>query len=249
MPSEQVETNALHDKLVESYGSYGSSAYLRERLTLAGLLLQRIFNPGPEVGYIENPSNLPVKSDLKFRQQGGVPSPWRHDTKRVVVRYNCWLLLLVGTLGDPFTWSSLQEGSLIVDVMQIYGREYFQIDHTSPPNLNFHVAYAFHDSRCYALGLSCLRSPTHVVTAATSSKSHKLPSVKHAVLEGQRPRIHPDPEHFNGLAATPQPCRTAVIFEELNDAHLRMNQPYTAVDEGGPIHRSCIRDNRHPAST
>jgi hypothetical protein len=74
------------------------------------------------------------------------------------------MLLLASILGDPFSYASVQDGSLVVDVLPVPGNEDTQLGSSSSAALAWHNEEAFHDFRCDWLLLMCLRNDQQVAT-------------------------------------------------------------------------------------
>jgi L-asparagine oxygenase len=142
-----------------------------------------------------------------------------------------------GVLGEIFSWSTLQRGRLVQDVLPIPGDEHEQSGHGSDALLEWHTEDGFHPCRCDYLGLMCLRNPDKVPTTFASISSIQLPGEMKEMLAEPLYLIRPDNEHLRNVRNEPtalpntvqkiftNPDPTPVIFGDLADPYLRID-PY-----------------------
>jgi Fe(II)/alpha-ketoglutarate-dependent arginine beta-hydroxylase len=81
-----------------------------------------------------------------------------------VSRADAAMLLVASILGDPFSHSTVQDGSLIINVSPIRGHEDAQLASSSSSTLAWHVEEAFHDFRADWLLLMCMRNTQQAAT-------------------------------------------------------------------------------------
>lgn len=146
------------------------------------------------------------------------------------------LALLAMAMGDPFTWSTLQGGRMIQNVLPTVGEEKEQSGH-GQVLLEWHTEDGFHPYRCDYLMLLGLRNPDGVATTVSSIRDVTVSAEHRQVLSQPRFLILPDDEHLRQLAQThpdslgltrmrvmretPQPV--AVLFGAPDDPYVRID--------------------------
>ncbi|MDX3193714.1 guanitoxin biosynthesis L-enduracididine beta-hydroxylase GntD [Streptomyces sp. MN03-5084-2B] len=192
---------------------------------------------------------IPVDDDLI----GATPPHWRDAISTTSARTQEIILALCGTvLGEPFGWATLQEGSIVQNVLPIRGDETKQSGYGSESLLEFHTEDGFHPNRCDYLMLLGLRNADRVPTIVSSVRDVRLDDRDHEILSEDRYYIFPDAEHIRQLAtsdpghpaleklrrmvATPKP--TSVLFGD-------RRFPYMCIDR--PFMR-CADDDREAAA-
>ncbi|MGW4966237.1 guanitoxin biosynthesis L-enduracididine beta-hydroxylase GntD [Nonomuraea sp. NPDC004186] len=178
---------------------------------------------------------------------GPTPPHWEAAFEATSTREQEIFLALCGMiLGDPFTWSTLQSGRLIQNILPIAGDEMRQNGHGSQTLLEFHTEDGFHPDRCDYLLLLGIRNHQRVPTLAASVRDIALSDEDRAVLGQERFYIFPDDEHVRqletrdpqhpGLAAmrgmrdSPEPV--AVLFGDQADPYLRIDRPFMRCTPG-----------------
>ncbi|GHJ15493.1 guanitoxin biosynthesis L-enduracididine beta-hydroxylase GntD [Micromonospora sp. AKA38] len=169
---------------------------------------------------------------------GPTPAHW-HDVPRFSTTTTEERLLgLVGlALGDPFTWSTLQNGRMIQNVLPIRGEEFQQSGHSSETLLEWHTEDGFHPYRCDYLLLLGIRNIDRVPTTLASVKDVELAPEHAAALFEERFLILPDDEHVRQLATQvsghpglsrmqqmrEEPPAVAVLFGDPEAPYLRID--------------------------
>lgn len=168
---------------------------------------------------------------------GPTPSHWRDREAGRTDTQDYWLALLAALLGEPFCWSTLQDGRLYNDIHPIGGSELHQTGHGSESLLEFHTEDAFHEYRCDYILLLSLRNHDRVPTTIATSRGLRLSDADRDVLFERRFVIRPDTEHRRHMtpaetAAYEQPV--AVLFGDRDDPGIRIDPPYmeTLPDDG-----------------
>ncbi|WP_312885582.1 guanitoxin biosynthesis L-enduracididine beta-hydroxylase GntD [Streptomyces physcomitrii] len=169
---------------------------------------------------------FPVSGDV-----GPTPAHWRERDPGATLLQDYWLALLASLTGEPFGWSTLQDGRLFHDVLPIRGDERAQTGHGSSALLEFHTEDAFHEHRCDHLLLLALRNPDRVPTTLASVRDVRLTSGEREVLFRPRFLVRPDAEHLRHMdteeaAAYERPV--AVLFGDRADPSVRIDPPYMA---------------------
>ena len=160
---------------------------------------------------------------------GPTPAHWQDRDPDATAAQDFWLGLLASLLGDPFCWSTLQDGRLFNDIHPIRGDELRQTGHGSRTALEFHTEDAFHEYRCDYLLLLALRNHDGVATTVASAGALELSDAEREVLFQRRFVIAPDAEHRRHMtpeeiAAYEQPV--SVLFGNRNDPGIRVDPPY-----------------------
>jgi L-asparagine oxygenase len=170
---------------------------------------------------------------------GPTPATWQDAAQSSLSRREELYLALVGmTLGEPFSWSTLQAGRMIHNVLPIAGEGGQQSGH-GEVLLEWHVEDAFHPYRCDYLVLLGLRNHDAVATTISSIRDVHIPDDFRTVLAEPRFHILPDDEHLRQVARRdpdhpglvrmrrmrehPEPV--AVLFGDHDDPYLRID-PY-----------------------
>ncbi|MDT0268968.1 TauD/TfdA family dioxygenase [Streptomyces sp. DSM 44915] len=187
-----------------------------------------------ELRYGESCAGVVVRHGPVADDPGPTPRHWRESAGRPTDRFDRWLLWLAAQLGDPLCWASIQDGRLVADVLPVAGQEEAQTGHGSAAELAFHVEDAFHEARCDALALACLRNPDAVPTTVASVTALDLAALDVETLLEPRFRIAPDPEHLRDLpaGAAPDPLLGAVLSGPPAAPCLRVDPAFTTVPAG-----------------
>jgi Fe(II)/alpha-ketoglutarate-dependent arginine beta-hydroxylase len=181
---------------------------------------------------------------------GPTPSHWDADSRgRHAVEVEVYLALCGMALGDPFTWSTLQGGRLVQNIVPIAGDEHRQSGHGSESLLEFHTEDGFHPHRCDYLLLFGVRNHDKVATTVSSVRDITLGAQDAEVLSQRRFYIFPDDEHVRQLASRqpdhpaleqvlrmkhdPEPV--AVLFGNPDNPYLRIDLPFMKCVGNDPV--------------
>ncbi|SEG95662.1 arginine beta-hydroxylase, Fe(II)/alpha-ketoglutarate-dependent [Nonomuraea solani] len=169
---------------------------------------------------------------------GPTPPHWSKQADPGSTRREEFFFLLVASiLGEPFGWSTLQDGRLVHNVIPIRGEEHQQSGHGSANLLEWHTEDGFHPYRCDYLGLMGLRNNGKVPTTYASVATLNLPEDVLRTLSEPRFLIRPDDEHLRHArqdVASPHstvlqighaPRPTAILFGGPDRPYLRID-PY-----------------------
>ncbi|MEW2163787.1 guanitoxin biosynthesis L-enduracididine beta-hydroxylase GntD [Streptomyces sp. NPDC007084] len=175
------------------------------------------------------------------RAVGPTPGHWDQLTDpAATLEQELFLAMCATALGDPFTWSTLQLGRMIQNILPIRGDEERQSGHGSATLLEFHTEDGFHPGRCDYLLLFGIRNHDRVPTILASVRDVKLSREDLALL--MRPLFHifPDDEHIRqlrlrhpdhpALARMEQmlhsPDAVPVLFGNPDRPYLRIDLPF-----------------------
>jgi Fe(II)/alpha-ketoglutarate-dependent arginine beta-hydroxylase len=238
-PREVTTVCDLLDGLTAEYGSAEHPEFLAAARGLAyrGLpsdLLDTLERFGDtEFAEVLAVTGLPV-DDAAI---GPTPTHWNAQSPaNRTLREELYHVLLGSVLGDPFGWSTLQDGHLVQNVLPIRAQEQEQSGHGSLVTLAWHTEDGFHPYRCDYLSLMGLRNDDLVPTTVASIADIGFTSRQLEVLAQPRFLIRPDNEHVyqrvrdgRGEGNLPQdwfdPAPTAVLFGDLARPYLRID-PY-----------------------
>ncbi|HEU5352820.1 MAG TPA: guanitoxin biosynthesis L-enduracididine beta-hydroxylase GntD [Actinocrinis sp.] len=179
------------------------------------------------------------------------PTPAHWDTEagsEAALDPELYLALCGLTLGEPFTWASLQLGRIIQNILPIPGDEQRQNGYGSEALLEFHTEDGFHPERCDYLLLLGLRNDDEVSTIVASVRDIELSAQDRTLLSDRRFHILPDDEHVRQLRTRcpghpaiaemermrddPEPV--AVLFGDQASPYLRIDRPFMRVVGGDP---------------
>lgn len=173
---------------------------------------------------------------------GPTPTHWQsRGDRRSTVDSDLFMAMCGLSLGEPFSWTTLQYGRMIQDVFPIRGEEQQQSGHGSEAFLRFHNDDAFHPNACDYLLLFGIRNPDGVPTYVSSVRDLSLSPSDRQVLAEERFYILPDDEHIRQLELrTPDhpalrraiemrdmPRRVAILFGAQINPYVRLDGPYT----------------------
>jgi L-asparagine oxygenase len=140
---------------------------------------------------------LPVRS----AEVGPTPRDWRAAAQSPsTLREELYLSLVGSVLGEIFSWSTLQAGRMVQNVMPIAGEEEEQSGHGSDVELEWHTEDGFHPCRCDYLALLGVRNEDRTATTVSSIRDAVLDPDCVRILFERRFHILPDNEHIRQLA-------------------------------------------------
>lgn len=170
-------------------------------------------------------------------------------------REELFLALTGMCLGEVYGWSTLQNGSLIQNVLPLPGVEHEQSGHSSDVLLGWHTEDAFHPYRCDYVGLLCIRNLDRVPTTVASIRDIELSEDAKKILSEPRYVIYPDTEHLGqtlddgthfGLSEirklqdSPEPV--AVLFGHPDEPYLRLDPFYMTTFGTDPEAEEALKE-------
>ncbi len=119
---------------------------------------------------------------------GPTPAHWRKSagTAGTASVHELYLLLVASALGDVFAWSTVQDGSLVQDLLPVRGEELEKNAGSSASVLDLHNEDAFSALRCDYLGLLCLRNDDRVPTVYAPFDPTRLSPEQRRILSEPR---------------------------------------------------------------
>lgn len=169
---------------------------------------------------------------------GPTPGHWEETKDILTTREQELFLAMCGTaLGEPFTWSTLQLGRMITDILPIRGDELRQSGHGSETLLEFHTEDGFHPGRCDYLLLFGVRNHDQAPTIMASVRDVKLSAQDIDALMRPDFQIFPDDEHIRQMAERYPDHPALFRMEEMRDNPVSVpvlsgdrDRPYLRVD-------------------
>ena len=219
---------SLIGELCGAYGRADHPDFLRAAPGLGHLLPASLRGPLAELRYTECAGAVWIRGGPAGEPTCPTPEHWRARARDATLPQDFWLVLVGAQFGDPFSWSSLQDGSLLNNVLPVPGSEHMQTGQGSVAALELHVEDAFDDDRCDYLGLIALRNRDKVATTVAAVRSDSLPPDLRQVLREPRFVIRADPEHAAGARGGEPSARTcAMLFGAPDDPYLRVDSVFT----------------------
>ncbi|MEU2427597.1 arginine beta-hydroxylase, Fe(II)/alpha-ketoglutarate-dependent [Streptomyces sp. NPDC007851] len=180
----------------------------------------------------------------------GRPRPNREFPEEVLV------LLYAALLGEPFGWTTQQDGRLVHDIFPVRSHENDQLGLGSKELLTWHTEDAFHPYRGDYLVLASLRNPDKVATTVGSYAGGVLSDDDVEVLFEERFHIAPDESHLpkNNSASSGGDAErfatierliherrpVAALFGPRQEPYLRLDPYFMEVPEDDPEARRAL---------
>lgn len=186
--------------------------------------------------------------DVDDGTTGPTPSHWTEAVDLPVTVAEAYMAMCAVALGDPFTWATLQRGTMIQNIFPIKGDEERQSGHGSESLLEFHTEDGFHPGRCDYLMLFGVRNHERVPTLLASVRDVELDARQRQLLGEPYFHIVPDDEHIRQLMqdhpehpALPQvlrmrrdPDAVPVLFGDGRRPYLRIDRPFMHCAQARP---------------
>ncbi|MER7640042.1 MULTISPECIES: arginine beta-hydroxylase, Fe(II)/alpha-ketoglutarate-dependent [unclassified Streptomyces] len=257
-PDEARQTAELTLRLAERYAGDDDPELLLDLPRLASGLpvrTQRFLRTFAT----EEPTGFGVVSGHLFDQEriGPTPEDW-HERPRPNREFpeEILVLLYAGLLGEPFGWTTQQDGRLVHDVFPVRKHEHDQLGLGSKELLTWHTEDAFHPYRGDYLVLASLRNPDRVATTVGEYVPHALSPADLEVLFEERFHIAPDESHLpknNSRASDGDSGQfaaleefiherrpVAVLFGPRQEPYLRLDPYFMADPEDDPEARQAL---------
>lgn len=161
------------------------------------------------------------------------PSVMPTEPEKQVRQFDVLHLLLASTLGEIFTFDSIQLGTLVSDVFPVRANADRPISSGYSTEFAFHTDDAFTDYAGAFLGLRCLRNPGNIPTSISYLNTGDLAPEDVTLLRSTAYDIRPNLAHS---VVTDIPQR-AVLFGAEDDPYIRLNLNVSAVDHSSAEQR------------
>lgn len=140
-------------------------------------------------------------------------------------------MLFALNIGEPFTFSSIQDGEIMSDVYPRQDHVSSKRSSSSAVPFDLHTDDAFSDYACEYLSLYCLRNPDEIPTLIAPIDGLEIPLEYREVLFKEEFALKPNIAHN---LAPGSGRRRAVLFGARENPYLRLNTNYNGVPDGGP---------------
>ncbi len=165
-PSDIVQIDALLDAVFEGRRLVEIDSFLGEARLYAHELPRRVRQAVYGFQLLESHIALCIRnSPLRLAEIGPTPTAIPpYAISRALTRQEALHILYSSLLGEPFTWSSIQNGNIINEIIPIHADAGRPISSGSANRFDLHTEDAFHECAGDYLGLMCLRNPTATPT-------------------------------------------------------------------------------------
>lgn len=241
-------------EITNKYSSVESSEFLEEAALYAHELPKRLKKFLLDFKLQEGHKGACVVSGFPVdnKEIGKTPSHWENRSENPSTLKKEFFFFLCGSLvGDPFGWSTQQNGHIMHDLSPIKKYETEQVGASSKGNLEWHTEDAFHEYRPDYIGLMCMRNPTQTPTTMSSVADVKLTKEQIQILSEPHFTIRPDISHleehqskvgrdtldvstrdslddsYHGMdERNENPDKIPVLFGDLSSPYLRIDPAY-----------------------
>lgn len=185
---------------------------------------------------------------------GPTPGHWADAIDAPTTTHELFMSMCAVTVGEPFTWSTLQSGSMIQNIFPIKGDETRQSGHGSEALLEFHTEDGFHPGRCDYLMLFGVRNHDAVPTLLASVRDVDLTEEQRELLAQPLFHIVPDDEHVRQLMTRfpdhpalakaqrmqQDPEAVPVLFGDRLHPYLRIDRPFMHSADDDPVANGAL---------
>lgn len=196
---DEARTIADHVLAVSrEYPSFDDPGLMLDLPYLAGQLPYGVQRHVREFAVGDRDGYCVVRGHLVDQQRiGPTPGHWRdRDRPGPEFPEEVLLLLYSALLGEPFGWTTQQDGVLVHDIFPVRAHENDQLGLGSKELLTWHTEDAFHPYRGDFLVLAALRNPDQVPTTVGELDVSALSRDDVDVLFQERFHIAPDESHL-----------------------------------------------------
>ncbi len=220
-PAELDEIEALLDEVMHEQLVVPLDPFLRSATVVAHRLPERVRRHLYEFKLTETPLAVCIHGRAPDgRALGPTPCSLAPPHLTEVARREDVLFLLYGALlGEPFTWTTIQNGYIINDIIPIRAHADAPMSSGSAVNFDLHTEDAFHSCAGDYLGLLCLRNDEAVPLLISALADGDLSSEHRRILQEPRFLIGANPAHR--VRSTTQ--RVPILFGNAEAPYLRLN--------------------------
>lgn len=174
--NETSEVNKLIASIIGNKKSIKLHSFLENAAVLAHELPRRIRKLFYDFKTNEYPNIITVRGyNIDQSLVGRTPCEHREAGKvEKINRYEVLHILFSALLGEPFSWTTIQNGYIINDVMPIVRHHELVASSGSSSLFDLHTEDAFHICAGDYLGLLCLRNPYNAKTIFSSPSISEL---------------------------------------------------------------------------
>lgn len=218
--SEKVETeHLLNDIFLGKLWTF--EAFLKNASVIAHSLPRSVRSCLNGFRTTESASAVCIRNNPISPELGPTPDTIPKPSQKVTVTREEALLLLYSLLmGEPFTWSSIQNGNLINEIIPIAEHANEPMSSGSSNPFGLHTEDAFHELRGEYLALFCMRNPTRTPTLLSSVNDVCLSGTEKAILMEPRYIVGSNRAHTVASTASRRAC---ILLGHPSDLYLRIN--------------------------
>ena len=218
--SEKVETERLLNDIFRGE-PWTVEAFLKNAALTAHGLPRSVRSCLNDLRTTESASAVCIRNNPISHELEPTPETIPKPSQKVnVTREEALLLLHSSLMGEPFTWSSIQNGNLINEIIPIAEHANEPMSSGSSNTFGLHTEDAFHEFRGEYLALFCMRNPTRTPTLLSSVNDVRLSEREKAIL--MEPRYIVGSNRAHAVASTAS-CRAGVLLGHPSDPYLRIN--------------------------
>jgi hypothetical protein len=163
--------------------------------------------------------------DLEEFNLTPTPTKIERQSPEYAHKYDFIHLMFSSILGDLFTFSTIQYGNIINDVIPIRDNATLPISSGFENDFGLHTEDAFSPYSGEFLGLLCIRNPTNAPTIISSVRDIYLSRKDKEILFQDRFQIKHNIAHSR---ISSDVTRLAILFGSLDDPYVRVNANYNA---------------------
>jgi hypothetical protein len=238
-PTDAARLVTTARELLSTYGTTDNPALAAD----APLILREL--PEPLARFLrlfqlQEPAGAVVVRGIPVDDAALGPTPRRFDPPAqspVAAALDFYLLLVAHALGEPFSWSNVQGGRPVHNVLPVPGKEQEKAGTSSLSTLELHTEDACHPARADYLMLFCLRNDDAVPTVY-APLSHADPGPE-AVAQLERTDfvMRSEPDHAASLGAS---RTTSVLFGSHEQPYLAFDGFYLSAPAQNPAGRAAL---------
>lgn len=170
---------------------------------------------------------------------GPTPSRYRPVGElEMVGKYDVMHLMFASLLGEPFAWSTIQNGYVFNDIIPIRHHADRPASSGFMSDFGLHTEDAFHPWAGDYLGLACLRNSERVPTTLAGFETEELSVTLRDILF--------EPRFIVGANVAqevePVMISSPILFGDENDPYMRINMNATSAVEGDHTASAALRE-------
>lgn len=222
IPGEAQESATLARETSQRYATVDDEALMRELPILASALPRRIQVFLRAFALDEIGGSCTIRGHLMDGDRiGATPEHWKGRPRpNREFPEEILLLLHAAVLGEPFGWTTQQDGHLVHDVFPVNEYEHQLLGTGSKKALTLHTEDAFHPYRADYIILASLRNPDEVPVLVAEPDIAVLSEDDVTVLFEERFNVIPDSSHLpknNSIGTEPDRLHFASVEKSINE--------------------------------
>jgi L-asparagine oxygenase len=179
--------------------------------------------------------NNPVNHDTI----GATPQAYRPaGLPETVLHYDAFHILYASLLGEPFAWTTIQDGYIINDIIPLPEHAHQARSSGSAFLFDFHTEDAFHACAGDYIGLVCVRNPDSVATIVSIVAPEDISPASLDVLFEPRYVVGANIAHRVGSVVE----RSPVLFGARDAPYIRINLNVHAATDSDPSAEHALQE-------